>query len=313
MEKQLLQEVLGCLCGERTLYYYHADQYAVYLLRRLLSKQPKMAIRELRNSRWSSLLKRPLLKSLVAECGNGYLEEGILDNVWPEQAEPFVMTLGRWGGVRTQAWSQTSRPGTNLVLQLNLSTKWCREFEKAVKLSANRFFDCGHPLSDTRATTLAWARLDIDFGTDEVLVEEIQSDLVRGIVNMYRLAQRAKAKGLATFCYRRHELETTLIIAFAVEFLAAFAKNWQEIMLSATLDFVFDELGISLLYYHSFETGNQLKHLHWSKPPRSLYTDLPKRFCFTQTNDAPIFLQQERTLRRKFKKMEKNQWFYMAA
>ena len=69
---------------------------------------------------------------------------------------------------------------------------------------------------------------------------------------------------------------------------------WDEAMLAATLWFLRVELGIRWIFYHTFETGNWLKDMIRSKPPRSLYTDLPKQFCFQETYNPPAFIMRSR-------------------
>ena len=61
-------------------------------------------------------------------------------------------------------------------------------------------------------------------------------------------------------------------------------------MLAATIWFLREEIGISRIYYHTHEYGAQLKRIRWGLPPRSLYTSLPRRFCFERTEEAPEFL-----------------------
>ena len=313
MDERLAREVIECLCGERTLYHYYPDKYAVYLLKRLLSKKPRLPITVLRKSRWATLLNRPILKEVIANSGAGCINERALESCFLKCHEPYVLTLGEWGAKRDWSWNQTSRPGKNLVLQLNLSEFWSCQFRKVVQQRPNCFFDCGHPLSEKRAITLAWARLDVDFDTDEVLVEEIQSDLIRYIGRMQRLANTAIRNGNQCFCYFSYEIDAREFLVFSSSFLDAFKKTWQEVMLAASIEFSFDELGVSNLYYHSFETGNVMKNLDYSFPPRSLYTDLPKRFCFENTTDAPKFLKEEKKLKRKLKSIKDGRWFYMAA
>ena len=64
--------------------------------------------------------------------------------------------------------------------------------------------------------------------------------------------------------------------------------------LAATLWFLRRELGIRRIFYHTFETGNWLKGLRDYKPPRSIYTDLPKQFCFQETYNPPSFIMRSR-------------------
>jgi len=128
MNTQLLEEVLACLRGERTLFPYYRDGYAAYLLQRVIADQEAVSLRELRQSRWASLLNRPLIREVIAHCGNGYLHKKQLADVWVEQVEPFVLTVGTWGEAGDYEWDQVSRPGSNLVLQLNLGNHWQGKF-----------------------------------------------------------------------------------------------------------------------------------------------------------------------------------------
>ena len=55
--------------------------------------------------------------------------------------------------------------------------------------------------------------------------------------------------------------------------------------------FLKEEIGINTIFYHTFEGGNFLKGIDYAKkPPRSLNTSLPKKFCFELTNQYPAFL-----------------------
>ena len=69
--------------------------------------------------------------------------------------------------------------------------------------------------------------------------------------------------------------------------LAPYFKMWDEAALTAAINFVMDELGIRRIYYHTFVTGNALKKIRHSYPPRSLYTDLPRKLCFKLTDEPP--------------------------
>lgn len=313
MESHILAEVLECLRGERTIFTYYRDAYAAYLLRRVIADKSSVTLRELQHSRWSKLLKRPPIRDLMARCGDGYLRQVHLAEVWCESAEPFVLTVGAWGGARPDRWYQVSRPGCNLVLQLNLSNKWHQEFRAIVGEPANAYFGFCHPLSRSRAMTLAWARLDFDLRTSEVLVEEIQTDLVRDIGSMQREAHCALADKADHFYYYGNSINAIRFCRFAERFMHAFKKTWHEAMMAATVSFVFDELGVENLFYHTFETGNVLKNIHYRQPPRSLYCDLPEKFCFEETDSAPVFLQKDRHVRRKLKKSKDCRWFHMAA
>jgi len=278
-----------------------------------LVKRESINIACLRKGQWGNLLNKPVLRDVLSNAGSGCLEKQVLSDLWFPRLAPFVLTLGEWGNERSWSWNQTSRPGKNLVLQLNLPESWSKRFFELTQEKPNAFFSAGHPVSNTRSVTLAWARLDVDFDTDEVLVEEIQSDLVHDINRLQLRAMRSLKSGREQFWYYCDQIDAKKMLAFSTSFLEYYQKIWQEVMLAATLEFVFDELGISNVYYHSFDTGNALKNLKYSKPPRSLYTSLPKKFCFSKTKEAPTFLKQEKRLKRKLKKLKDGRWFHMAA
>ena len=161
--------------------------------------------------------------------------------------------------------------------------------------------------------TLAWARLDFDFETNEVLVEEVQSDLVRDIGQMKKYAWAAKTRKKDHFYFWGTRIQVREFDQFADAFLFAFKSTWQEAMLAATVSFAFDELGVKHLYYHTFKSGSVLKNIGNTQPPRSLYSELPEKFCFNETQSAPEFLKKDKRARRKLKKIKDCRWFYMAA
>ena len=313
MDTKILQEVLLCLCGERTLFHYGRDQYAVDLIKRQLAANDSLAVREIKSSRWAPLLNKPVLRKVIAECGDGYLYRYQLEALEGQGSEPFVLTLGQWGESANWSWAQTSRPGGNLVLQLNVSRNWSRAFERLVKESANERLGYSHPVSHSRNATLAWARLDFDFETDEVLIEEIQSDLIRWVQRLEAAALHAKADGKTEFHNYLGCFNTEQAMQFCEGFISTFKRTWHEAMLAAAVEFSFDELGFSKLYYHSFETGAKMKNISYTKPPRSLYTDLPKMFCFTPTQTPPAFLQSEKKLKRKIRKLGGGHWYQLSS
>jgi hypothetical protein len=83
-------------------------------------------------------------------------------------------------------------------------------------------------------------------------------------------------------------------------------------MLSASIDFIHREMGIGTVYYHSHETGGVVKRIDWGQAPRSLYTQLPRRFCFDKTRTAPEFLQANKAFRKRIKRVENPSWYRLA-
>ena len=61
--------------------------------------------------------------------------------------------------------------------------------------------------------------------------------------------------------------------------------------MTATLWFLLEELGIKTIFFHTYESGVRLKQIKHGAPPRSIYTDLPRTFCFRTTHNGPAFLR----------------------
>ncbi|TVM28430.1 hypothetical protein, partial [Oceanidesulfovibrio marinus] len=100
------------------------------------------------------------------------------------------------------------------------------------------------------------------------------------------------ARGLRPKRTTRKEQRQILRYAHAV--LERYAPIWQEAMLAAALQVLKNDLGIGTIYYHTFEGGNILKNMTDDfAPQRSIYTQLPRRFCFPPTTEAPAMLAPE--------------------
>ncbi len=195
-----------------------------------------------------------------------------------------------------------------LILQLNFSNQHDRAFKRFLNCDEEDFqYDC-HPTSNRR-NTLGWARIDVDFNTDEALIEEIQSDWLRRAISLQQRAERmVKAKREEILFYGQ-----VIAITQVLNYLKALEQHyqlWQEALLNAAINFVFDELGIRSLYYHTYSTGTKLKRMSNCPPPKSLYTELPKRFCFATTTEAPRFLLQDKKSKRVLKALKETRWHH---
>ncbi len=311
MNKEEIEEILYCLKGGRTLFHYYPDKYAAFLLMQFMCNRERVAVKDIRSSVYAKLLTKPVIKTLVS--GDGYLYRDNLKYLWQPKTDAYVLTLGAWGSTKGYSDYQISRPGQNLVLQVNFSKQWSKKLEAIFGEQANNIFDCGHPISQEKEATLGWIRMDMDFSTGEVLIEEVQTDLLRSLVSAKRRAEWA-------IIYDRQELyiyglKNNLpgFVKGIDELINQFANQWQEVLLTSALWFCTHELGMEEIYYHSFDTGNALKNMKWSKPPRSLYTQLPKQFCFTEQTEGPGFIETSRQAKRRLKKVESAKWFKMAS
>ncbi|MEZ5537688.1 MAG: hypothetical protein R3F02_18970 [Thiolinea sp.] len=293
MEKQVLDEILEIMTGERTLFHYVRDGYALALLQDYMGDS--MSINALKQSPYAHLLTKPVVKQVMAKAANGVLSAEQLEWAkWETGQTPlnFVLTLDRWGSgtYSDRVWDQMSRSGHHLVLQLNFANDHQQRYQQLIKADDYAAFsNWGHPvLTDGRYETLAWARIDLDFDSDTALIEEIQSDWVR----------QAK-EDWCQDCYVDADFDTYL-----GKVLAPYAKVWDEAMMTAALQLIRRDLGINNVFYNTFETGNRLKGMEYNFPPRSLYTQLPRRFGFQETDEMPVFLREERHIKKMVKQLQ---------
>ena len=302
MTKDAIEEIVACLPEGRTPFYYFLDRYALMILGLVVGDG--MPIHVLKSSPYGKLLHKPIVKELIGRVGSGILTRSALESVWPHNSECYLLTLGTWGPKRrsrygnwTHQYYQLSRPGLNLVLQLNFSSKHDRSYQSLIRPQARHpFEDRGHPIAAERdKRTLAWARMDIDLETGTALIEEVQSDWVRlamdrrTTLEVLTEDERGETTVQTAYMSAGYASRKTLK-TYQERILKPHLKVWDEAILSASIWFLRAELGIRRIYYHTFETGLQLKKMYGGRPPRSLYTTLPRRFGFQETDVAPAFL-----------------------
>jgi hypothetical protein len=162
-----------------------------------------------------------------------------------------------------------------------------------------------HPARVEAPFTLAWARLDVDFDAREVLIEEVQCDWVREARCTREQAERWLAEGEpACLPFERCSNGTALtMLAYFERVLAKYVGLWAEGVLAAAIAFAYERLGLRRIYFHTFDGGNLMKRM-LNEPPRSLYTDLPGRFCFVETRQAPVAFRTDRRV-----KMRSPSWY----
>jgi hypothetical protein len=302
MDIEQIEDLRAMLPAGRTLFTYAKQQYGLQLLRYAAPRPTP--VNALRQTPAAPLLQKPRVKTALAQCGKELRREFLDAQIacLPDP-EHYALTLGVWAAASSRGRAlQTSRAGANLVLQLNFSHRHNRAFERLVKPKDGWEFNCGgHPaLRDERASrryTLAWARLDIDFDQGEALIEEIQTDWIRQALALrQRLESVMQGKTRRPIYWqRRFDGKDADIVEYCEQHLAPHRERWDEAMLSATLFFLREELGIAGIWTHTPQSGVFLKRLgHYSAPPVSLYSDLPKRFCFRETETLPGFLAREK-------------------
>lgn len=288
----------------RLRFRYYKDRYAAMLLKNIL--KPHLPLRVLRSGPYGRLLDRPAIKALAASKGDGVLHRDDLLMLWPVMVETYVVTFGVWGSAksRDRRWNQTSRPRRQLVLQLNFSRAHDAQYEQLIGIAKEGpFTNRQHPVNFKGRNTLAWARIDIDLYSGEALIEEVQNDWIRSVG--WKLESALKGYGKFNEPAARDKLKI-----YAESVLAPHSLMWSEAVLAATLDVLSRVFFIGRVWMHDFDTGNQIKNMSEYRPPRSLYTDLPQRFCFAKTADVPAFIlpAQPRWLRQKLERGEGRFW-----
>lgn len=312
MNETELQMIIDCLPKGKTKFYYYRNRYAQLLLSGCIGRG--MAVSRVRQTNYARLLSNPLIKSMLEKAGGGILTPALLDSVWPGDYECYLLTLGKWG--KNTKWIrpdyQTARPGWNLVLQLNFSAKHNRPYDRLIQPAPRHpFIYWEHPVAQNGYLTLAWSRIDLDLDVGQALIEEIQNDWIRDALWAKKYVQRFLEKKTGriwedSYYSRGLNCKPRDIIQYVDTDLADHIGIWDEAMLSATIWFLLEELGIKTIYYHTFETGNRLKYMgsSYSRPPRSLYTKLPRRFCFEMTEEGPRWiLSGKRSRTRSLKKL----------
>lgn len=308
MRSEDVTEIIECLPKGRTIYPYHKDRYAVQLLEYAVGDE--LRVSSLRGTKFGKLLDRPVVQDVVARCGSGVISRDDLAASWSPETESYRLTLGTWGPQDNRNWDrywhQTTRKGQNLVLQLNFSNRHNSAYQRQLRCGKQSLFNySGHPVAQSKNHTLAWARLDIDLDRGEVLIEELQSDWVR-------FAARAKAEAElilrgsggrrknVMFDFGGAQLDAVATCRYYDETVKPYAEQWDEAMLSAVIWFLVEEIGIRRIYLHDWDSGARLKSIEGTRPPRSLYTQLPKRFCFDKVETGPelVFEDPDRRLRR---------------
>lgn len=303
MNYEAAQEIIACLPQGRTLFHYFPDRYAIVLLSRYLGEGKPIA--EVKASPYAKLLNRPVLKEILSRKGDGLLLPEDLGASWPPRPECYLLTLGTWGPEKRHEWNryyfQTSRPGMNLVLQLNFSSLHNDAYRALIRPEhAHPFQTAVHPIARKGFHTLAWARLDIDLSTGEALIEEVQTDWLRFAAGARRRVEdivenREAREAVATIYFNGEEIDPRAMRAYFDNVLGTHIPVWDEALLTAVLDFLLDEIGITRIYMHQFDSGCRMKGISGNLPPRSLYTKLPARFCFSKVSAPPEFLMAKPT------------------
>ena len=299
MRKQDIDFVERELALEPTTFHYFDGREALLLLALRVGAggSSVAALKRGPNARW---LQRPVVQRCLERLQGRRVTagdllghwEGLAGPSWTSRARllPYHLSFGRWGSadVQDREWHQMSRAGWNLVLRLNFTSQHDREFRR--RLRPELWWNAGrtlHPIDPDRFT-LAWTRIDVDLETREALIEEIQSDWVRDVRECEEAKARGEVRGSRSWrgCAQSARLED--LRDYRRRTLAPHMRVWARAALTATVARLVRRFRIHTLWHHTPDTGVAMKGIWWGDPPpRSLYTDLPRRFGFEVTDEIP--------------------------
>jgi hypothetical protein len=295
LRRKLAEEVLASVPEDKTVFRYFKDRYALQLLAYAAAEGRSLS--ELRRGRFRPLLQRPVIRHLLGGRGARGVDWDLLDSYFPSPTEDYGLSFGLWGEEDSKpGWYQTTRPGFNVVVQLNFPLAHDRAYRRYIQPGEEGPFEFSvHPIHGKDRHTLAWSRLDIDLKRGEALIEEIQSDWIRDATRAAEEAlsflasgelhrsvwdEEARGDALEVFRYVEHVLESH-------------RKMWDQAMMAASLWLLREHLGIRRIYMHTHDSGCVLKHITHSRPPRSIYEQLPRQFCFERVGGLPRFLESD--------------------
>jgi hypothetical protein len=193
-----------------------------------------------------------------------------------------------------------------------------RDYMRLYRPTRKHALNCEcHPVNkcgdiDAIRETLAWARLDFSLDTGEALIEEIQTDWCRRAKDMLQYAKILARSGRPMPEWACSEASAGDVIKYVEDILSPYAACWHEAVLAAAIVFIRDELGIRKIYYHTAEFGHKVKRIRYDKPPRSIYSSLPRSFGFRRTEDTPAFLMENKAFRRQFKRLRPISWYLLS-
>ncbi|WP_196140766.1 hypothetical protein [Aliikangiella sp. G2MR2-5] len=306
MEMKVLNEVIDCLSNGRRLAHYFEDRYAYYLLAKYCEKYSEASIAQIKQSSFSKLLQRPGIKQLVSNFGNGKVDTILLNNPLATDYTRYVITLSKWGMKKDYRWSQTTLPGANLVMQLNLTNQH-DQYLRELKLNDSPFKYRAHPIHESKSS-LSWARIDFSFETGEALVEEIQTDWIRRAARHFRWAKRTLGNGNTWYRHAGATYQAQDMFEYTRSLLDRYEKQWMEATLFHAIKLIKEDIGLSKIFYHSYQTGAVVKNITGTLPPKSLYTSLPRRFCFVPDAGGPDFVVRNSKFKRRLKKIKEPSW-----
>jgi hypothetical protein len=292
VERSSAEEILASLSGREIVFRYFKDRYALQLLAYAAAEGKSLS--EMRRGRFRPLLQKPSVRAILATRGGRGADWNLLDTWFSKPTEDYTLTFDLWGDVCDSTWYQTTRPGFNLVVQLNFPPAHDRAYRRYVEPRGDDPFTFeAHPIHSGGRNTLAWSRLDVDLERREALIEEIQSDWIRDAARAGESALVSLVVGDFEPPYWLEEVgcDALQLFRYVEHVLSNHRRWWFEAVLAASLWLLREQLGIRQIYMHTFDGGCRLKQMGGWRPPRSLYERVPRTFCFERVAEPPKFLR----------------------
>ena len=305
MRIHVLRDLQAAL-PSRLAFDTYDDRESPWLLSRLMPETVRVV--DLRNSPVGRLLERPLVRPVVAVSGGTLRQRDLaavadaarglehtdvsnagwagLEAAFQKSWQDYVLSFTTWEDQLYWSAMQNSRRGGTLVVQLGFPSDHAALLGQYLPRGARTKYESRyHPVRAQGRPTLAWARVDVDPASGSALIEEVQSDWLRLVGRQTRHLASKEPRSRAL---RQHQI-------YEAQLVARYAKRWPSVMLHATLSVLVGHLGIREIWMHTAQMGVVLKGIPGRAPPRSLYTNLPKSFCFSQVSAAPDFLTKGRS------------------
>ena len=184
------------------------------------------------------------------------------------------------------------------------------EAEFLYKEIVKDYKDNGHPYCEN---IIGWVRLDIEKNKNYILIDEIQCDIQNSLHRLLKIRESFFYYAPRTMVnYIREEnpniSNEDLIQKFydVCNELLQFTKNFANVANDAVSEFA-RKNNIPKIFYHTYEGGKQLKQ---NDPPLSMYSDIPKKNLFKETDEKPFGFSQNFFMREAARKIEKKYFGY---
>lgn len=143
----------------------------------------------------------------------------------------------------------------------------------------------GHPYVKNQ---IGWARVELDPNKEYILVDEIQSDHSNAVFKIQKNRYQEDIAKIRSALIKKYNLTDEGLNKLLDEY-SDLLKDFPNIASQAVSKFA-QANNFKKIYWHTYESGRKLKD---NKPPKSLYTGVPKENFFTPSQDKPFGLEGE--------------------